>query len=92
MLSNIRRPYLNVDSSSSPLVRQGSRNLDLNDSQQLWSEIKYLSNEERDQVDLQARLILTRCAERVKEMEALEKRAFQFHFAAGTTLQTFQPE
>lgn len=78
MLSNIRRPYLNIDSSSTPLVRQGSRNLDLNDSQQLWSEIRYLSNEERDQIDLQARLILTRCADRVKEMEALEKRAFCF--------------
>lgn len=92
MLSNIRRPYLNIDSSSSPLVRQGSRNLDLNDSEQLWSEIKYLSNQERDQIDLQARLILTRCADRVKEMEALEKRAFLFRFTAGTTLRTFQPE
>lgn len=57
-------------------MRQGPRNLDLNDSQQSWSEIKYLSNEERDQIDLQARLVLTRCADRVKEMEALEKRAF----------------
>lgn len=90
VLSNIRRPYLNVDSSSSPLVRQGPRNLDLNDSQQLWSEIRYLSNEERDQIDLQARLILTRCANRVKEMEALEKRTFQFHFAAGITFRIFQ--
>lgn len=87
MLSNIRRPYLSIDSNSSPLVRQGSRNLDLNDSQQ-WSEIKYLSNEERDQIDLQARLVLSRCADRVKEMEALEKRAFQFCFTAGTTLRT----
>lgn len=80
VLSSIRRPYLNVDSNSSPLVRQGSRGLDLNDSQCLWSEIRYLSNEERDQIDLQARLILTRCADRVKEMEALEKRAFLFLF------------
>jgi hypothetical protein len=64
-----------MDLHSSPLVRQGSRNLDLSDSQQSWSEIRYLSNEERDQIDLQARVILTRCADRVKKMEALEKRA-----------------
>ncbi|KAG9317564.1 snare protein syntaxin 18/UFE1 [Chiua virens] len=74
VLRNIRRPYLNTDSNPSPLVRQGSRNLDLNDSQQSWSEIKYLTNEERDRIDLQTQLILTRCADRVKEMEALEKR------------------
>ena len=91
VLNNIRRPYLNVDSHSSPLVRQGSRSLDLNDSQQLWSEIKYLSNEERDQIDLQARLILTRCADRVKEMEALEKRALSC-FTARAFLRTFPPE
>ena len=92
MLGNIRRPYLNIDSSSSPLVRQGSRNLDLNDSHQLWSDIKHLSNEERDQIDLQARLILTRCADRVKEMEALEKRAYSSRSTATTTLPTLPPE
>lgn len=92
VLSNIRRPYLNVDSTPSPLVRQGPRNLDLNDTQRQWSDIKYLTNEERDQIDLQARLILTRCADRVKEMEALEKRVFLFCFAASAILQTFPPE
>jgi len=91
MLSNIRRPYLNVDSSSSPLVRQGSRNLDLNDSQQLWSEIKHLSNVERDQIDLQARLILTRCADRVKEMEALEKRRVELAARNLNPLARFLP-
>jgi len=91
MLSNIRRPYLNVDSSSSPLVRQGSRNLDLNDSQQLWSEIKHLSNVERDQIDLQARLILTRCADRVKEMEALEKRRVELAVRNLNPLARFLP-
>jgi syntaxin 18 len=40
-----------------------------------WSEIRYLTNEERDQIDMQARVILSRCADRVKEMEAHEKRA-----------------
>ncbi|KAG8218747.1 hypothetical protein J3R82DRAFT_4418 [Butyriboletus roseoflavus] len=91
VLGNIRRAYLSVDSNSSPLVRQGSRNLDLNDSQQLWSEIKHLSNEERDQIDLQARLVLTRCADRVKEMEALEKRRVELMARSMNPLARFLP-
>jgi syntaxin 18 len=75
MLANIRRPYLNVDSRTAPAFRQPSRNLDLDDSDHSWATIRHLSNQERDQIDLQARVILTRCADRVKEMEALEKRA-----------------
>ncbi|KAJ7667929.1 snare protein syntaxin 18/UFE1 [Mycena polygramma] len=78
MLANIRRPYLNVDSRAVPAYRQASRNLDLDGSDQSWTGIRHLSNQERDQIDLQARVILTRCADRVKEMEALEKRAEYF--------------
>lgn len=54
--------------------RQPTRPLDLGGSEESWSNIRYLTNEERDQIDLQARLILTKCADRVKEMEALETR------------------
>ncbi|KAL0949724.1 hypothetical protein HGRIS_009764 [Hohenbuehelia grisea] len=74
MLSNIRRPYLSMDSRNPPLGRHGSRNIDLNASDQSFTSIKHLTNEERDQIDMQARVILSRCADRVKEMEALEKR------------------
>ncbi|KAG2013757.1 hypothetical protein CC2G_010634 [Coprinopsis cinerea AmutBmut pab1-1] len=75
MLGSIRRAYLNVDSRNpAPLSRQGSRNIDLNEGESAWSNIKYLSNEERDQIDLQARTILQQCSTRVKEMELLEKR------------------
>ncbi|KAF6762708.1 hypothetical protein DFP72DRAFT_1001237 [Ephemerocybe angulata] len=74
MLASIRKPYLNVDSRTSPLSRQGSRNLDFNEGEAAWSNIRHLSNEERDQIDLQARVILQRCSTRVKEMEALEQR------------------
>ncbi|KAF9226459.1 snare protein syntaxin 18/UFE1 [Gyrodon lividus] len=91
MLANVRRPYLSMDLHASPLVRQGSRNLDLNDSQQLWSEVRYLSNEERDQIDLQARVILTRCADRVKEMEALEKRRAELAASSVNPLARFLP-
>lgn len=74
MLANVRTAYLNTDSRLSPLSRQGSRNIDLSDGSSSWSNTRHLTNEERDQIDLQARVILTRCSDRVKEMEALEKR------------------
>ncbi|PPQ92337.1 hypothetical protein CVT25_008687 [Psilocybe cyanescens] len=74
MLANTRTAYLNIDSRTSPLSRQGSRNIDLSEGGSSWANIRHLSNEERDQIDLQARVILTRCSDRVKEMEALEKR------------------
>lgn len=83
MLANIRAPYLNIDSRISPLSQQ-SRNIDLNEassssSSSSWANIRHLTNEERDQIDLQARVILTRCSDRVKEMEALEKRMFSLN-------------
>ncbi len=75
MLASIRKPYLNIDSRSNALIRNSSRSIDLNNIETSWSHVRHLSNEERDQIDLQARVILKRCADRVKEMEALEKRA-----------------
>jgi syntaxin 18 len=78
MLSSIRKPYLSVDAHAVSLSRHGSHTIDLSDSTKSWSGIRYLTDEERDQVDLQARVVLTRCADRVKEMEKLEKRAVCF--------------
>ncbi|KAL1738972.1 hypothetical protein HDZ31DRAFT_10264, partial [Schizophyllum fasciatum] len=72
MLASVRKPYLNVDARTSPLSRQGTRTIDLGRTES-WGVIKQLTNEERDQIDLQARVILSRCADRVKEMEALER-------------------
>ncbi|KDQ29237.1 hypothetical protein PLEOSDRAFT_26415 [Pleurotus ostreatus PC15] len=76
MLANVRKPYLNMDTRAMSLGRSSPRILDLSGSEpdQLLSGVRYLTNEERDQIDLQARVILTRCADRVKEMEALERR------------------
>ncbi|RDB22458.1 Syntaxin-18 [Hypsizygus marmoreus] len=77
MLANIRKPYLNVDSRSNQLGRQSStRTIDFNGDSS-WAGIRHLTNEERDQIDLQARVILTRCSDRVKEMEAIEKRRIE---------------
>jgi syntaxin 18 len=74
MLAQVRRPYLNVDARAPAYSRAAARTLDLSAGDQGWANVKYLTNEERDQIDLQARVILSRCADRVKEMETLEKR------------------
>ncbi|KAJ6539254.1 snare protein syntaxin 18/UFE1 [Mycena capillaripes] len=91
MLANIRRPYLNVDSRGVSSYRQASRNLDLDASDQSWTAVRHLSNQERDQIDLQARVILTRCADRVKEMEALEKRRIELVASRANPLTRFLP-
>ncbi|KAG9020125.1 hypothetical protein FS837_008581, partial [Tulasnella sp. UAMH 9824] len=76
LLQSVRRPYLNVEAQSS-YTRQ-ARNIDLSavlaGRTDAFSGIKSLTNEERDQIDLQARMILGKCADRVKDMELLEKR------------------
>ncbi len=74
MLSSIRKPYLSVDSRNPPLSRHQSRTIDISGGEQSWATIRHLTNEERDQIDLQARVVLTRCSDRVKEMEVIEKR------------------
>ncbi|PCH41267.1 hypothetical protein WOLCODRAFT_143476 [Wolfiporia cocos MD-104 SS10] len=74
MISSVRKAYLNLDSRSAPMSRQPARTIDLNASNQSWANIRHLTHEERDQIDLQARVILSRCSERVKELEAVEKR------------------
>ena len=76
MLFSIRTAYLNIDSRHSPLSRQGNRNIDFSEDASSWANTRHLTNEERDQIDLQARVILKRCSDRVKEMEAIEKRRF----------------
>ncbi|KAK0468314.1 snare protein syntaxin 18/UFE1 [Desarmillaria tabescens] len=92
MLSTIRKPYLNLDSRRGPFARHTSRTLDFSgNDEQSWSSIRQLSNEERDQIDLQARLILSRCADRVKEIEALEKRRAELVASKTNPLTRFLP-
>jgi len=73
MLTLIRRPYLNIGGNDSLALRQTVRAFDLGGDEAALVSLKYMSNQERDQVDLQARTILSRCAERVKEMEQIEQ-------------------
>ena len=75
ILATVRRAYLDVHARVPPVTRQTVRALDTT-GVDAWADIKYFTNAERDQIDVQARQILARCAERVHDMEALEKRAF----------------
>lgn len=74
MLGAVRRAYLDVHARLPPVTRQAARMLDATDTD-AWADIKYFTNAERDQIDMQARTILARCADRVHDMETLEKRA-----------------
>lgn len=88
MLANIRKPYLDVHARRPPLTRQASastsKSLDTDADptmgiDEMWKDVKYLTNEERDQIDLQVRMILARCAQKVRAMEELEKREYIHH-------------
>ncbi|KAI0263735.1 hypothetical protein BC834DRAFT_1042644 [Gloeopeniophorella convolvens] len=68
MLAAVRRAYLDVHARPPPLTRQTPRTLDTTGIDS-WTDIKYLTNGERDQIDMQARTILARCADRVRDME-----------------------
>ncbi|TBU33249.1 snare protein syntaxin 18/UFE1 [Dichomitus squalens] len=74
MLTSVRKAYLNVDTRTPPLLRQAARTIDITGGDQSWSDIRSLTNEERDQIDLQARVILSRCKDRVAQLEEVEKR------------------
>ncbi|KAF9782963.1 snare protein syntaxin 18/UFE1 [Thelephora terrestris] len=90
MLSHIRKPYLNMDMRPHA-SRQPTRTLDLGSSEDFLLNVRYLTNEERDQIDLQARLILTKCSDRVKQMEALETRRVELVGSKVNPLAKFLP-
>ncbi|KAF7794533.1 hypothetical protein EIP86_005667 [Pleurotus ostreatoroseus] len=92
MLAAVRKAYLNVDARNPPLHRHAVRNIDIGGSdQQSWASVKHLTNEERDQIDMQARVILSRCSERIREMEALEKRRVELAASKTNPLTRFLP-
>ncbi|KAH7887834.1 hypothetical protein F5I97DRAFT_1942169 [Phlebopus sp. FC_14] len=91
MLVQIRKAYLSVGSHPHHLARQASRSLELDRPEHSWADIRHLTNEERDQIDLQARVILSRCADRVKEMEVLEKQRVELAASNVNPLVRFLP-
>ncbi|KAG8893291.1 hypothetical protein FRB99_002072 [Tulasnella sp. 403] len=76
LLQSARRPYLNVDAH--PTYTRTRRDFDLSAAAagkpDAFAGVKYLTDDERDQIDTQARMILRKCADRVKDMETLEQR------------------
>ncbi|KAH9057563.1 hypothetical protein EDB87DRAFT_1630780 [Lactarius vividus] len=73
MLTAVRRAYLDVHARPPPATRQAPRVLDTT-GVDAWADIKFFTNAERDQIDMQARTILARCADRVRGIESLEKQ------------------
>ncbi|KAJ4466496.1 hypothetical protein J3R30DRAFT_3310935 [Lentinula aciculospora] len=73
MLSSIRKPYLNIDQRSGPSQYHETKHIDFNEDNS-WANIRQLSNEQRDQIDIHARQILTRCSDNIKQLEVSEKR------------------
>ncbi|KAF8471634.1 hypothetical protein DFH94DRAFT_768655 [Russula ochroleuca] len=84
MLAAVRRAYLDVHARLPPVTRQVVRALDTT-GVDAWADIKYFTNAERDQIDVQAQKILSRCADRVHDMETLEKHR------AERVAQSFNP-
>ena len=78
MLTAVRRAYLDVHARLPPATRQTVRMLDTT-GMDAWADIKFFTNAERDQIDMQARTILARCADHVRDMESLEKREIGSH-------------
>ncbi|KAF8299893.1 hypothetical protein DL93DRAFT_2091093 [Clavulina sp. PMI_390] len=87
LLSGIRRAYLNVDVQA---PKYAQRSFDAGASSS-WSSAKTMTNEERDQLDLQARVILGQCADRVSKLEQLEKVRSNKVIAETNPLQRFLP-
>ncbi|KAJ3741239.1 snare protein syntaxin 18/UFE1 [Lentinula detonsa] len=73
MLTSIRKPYLNIDPRSGPSQYQETKLIDFSEDNS-WGNVRQLSNEQRDQIDIHSRQILTRCSDNIKQMEASEKK------------------
>ena len=83
-LNQIRKPYLSL-SSAPPLSRRhprsstfaSSRSIspddDVDETYSRWEGMTFLTDRERDEIDLRARMILRRCRERVMILEHGEK-------------------
>ncbi len=67
MLSQVQGPYLNLTAASSSKSRPSASDAFS------WANIQVLTDDERDQIDFQAKQLLTTCSDRVREMEQLVK-------------------
>ncbi|WWD21290.1 hypothetical protein CI109_105774 [Kwoniella shandongensis] len=83
LLVSVRKPYLSTVEPP-PLSRRAPRDTDrrnVGDGEdgddveewRKWERVKYLTDRERDEIDLRARMILRRCKERVGALELSEQ-------------------
>jgi len=74
LLQTIRKPYLSL--TETPISRrqrpQASSSQNEDDLSK-WKGSTYLSDRERDEIDLRGRMILRRCKERLYDLERSEK-------------------
>ena len=77
VLAVIKRPYLNVEANDMVTARDSGAVVDLMADGITLGSLKRLSSQQRDQADLQAKMIITQCAERVRAMEQVEKSSYQ---------------
>ncbi|KAK8844056.1 hypothetical protein IAR55_006850 [Kwoniella newhampshirensis] len=79
LLSSVRKPYLSTVEPP-PLSRRAQRDTSRTKDEgegefeewKKWERVKYLTDRERDEIDLRARMILRRCKERVAALEQSE--------------------
>ncbi|KAI8077802.1 uncharacterized protein BX664DRAFT_343518 [Halteromyces radiatus] len=76
-LLSIRRAYLSNDSRKSRYTNTNLKNSDNATTNSLFAmfptNITHLTDRERDEIDFQAKLIIRRCMDRVKELEEAER-------------------
>jgi syntaxin 18 len=74
-LTTIRPVYLST--SNRPSTNHSKKSTDLNEGDSLFTlfsgHIQHLTDRERDEIDFQAKLIIRRCIDRIKELEEAEK-------------------
>ncbi|WWC73081.1 uncharacterized protein I206_107046 [Kwoniella pini CBS 10737] len=76
LIKSVRKPYLsNIEPP--PLSRRNIRthleDVKEEDEWKRWGKVKYLTDRERDEIDLRARMILRRCKDRINIMETTEQ-------------------
>ncbi|OWZ75729.1 syntaxin 18 [Cryptococcus neoformans Bt85] len=80
LLSSVRKAYLSTVEPPPLSRRPKEHRKDVNgDSKEeeewaRWEKVKYLTDKERDEIDLRARMILRRCQERVGILEMTEQK------------------
>lgn len=77
MLKTVRKPYLST-AEPPPLSRRGRTSVANGGDDELrrFEGTKYLSERERDEIEVRAKMILRRCRERVTMLEEAEKGTF----------------